>query len=124
MGWYRADVARRLWRSGTVRGHRQRASTLTGGTNTVEADWGPSLTLPTDGWPAGSYLLRLDAESGAQRYVPVTVRSASTAGKIVIKNGVETLPAYNTWGGYDLYNRPSGAADYNHPPLALTLDPP
>jgi hypothetical protein len=124
MGWYRGDLARRLWRSGTVRGHRQRASTLTGGTNTVEADWGPSLTLPTDGWPAGSYLLRLDAESGAQRYVPVTVRSASTAGKIVIKNGVETWQAYNTWGCYDLYNGPGGAADYNNRSLAVSLDRP
>jgi hypothetical protein len=124
MGWYRGDQARRLWRSPAVRGHRQRASTLIGGTNTVEADWGPSLTVPTDGWPAGSYLLRLDAVSGAQRYVPVTVRSASTAGKIVIKNGVETWQAYNTWGGYDLYNGPGGSADYSNRSLAVSLDRP
>ncbi len=32
--------------------------------------WGVSLTVPTDGWPEGSYLFRLDAHSGAQRYVP------------------------------------------------------
>ena len=124
MGWYRGDQARRLWRSPAVRGHRQRPSTLIGGTNTVEADWGPSLTVPTDGWPEGSYLLRLDAESGAQRYVPVTVRSASTAGKIVIKNGVETWQAYNTWGGYDLYNGPGGTADYSNRSLAVSLDRP
>jgi hypothetical protein len=124
MGWYSGDQARRVWRSGAVRGHRQRASTLTGGTNTVEAVWGPSLTVPTDGWPAGCYLLRLDAESGAQRYVPVTVRSASTAGKIVIKNGIETWQAYNTWGGYDLYNGPGGTADYSNRSLAVSLDRP
>jgi hypothetical protein len=124
MGWYRGDQARRVWRSPAVRGHRQRRPAVTPGTNTVHADWGRSLTLPTDGWPEGSYLLRLDAETGAQRFVPVTVRSASTAGKVVIKNGVETWQAYNTWGGYDLYNGPGGAADYSNRSLAVSLDRP
>ena len=35
MGWYRGDQARLVWRSGTVRGHRQSPSTLTAQTNTV-----------------------------------------------------------------------------------------
>jgi hypothetical protein len=124
MGWYHGDEARLLWRSATVRGHRQRAATVIKPTNTVEAHWGPSLTVPTHGWPEGSYLLRLDAENGAQRFVPVTVRSASTAGKVVIKNGVETWQAYNTWGGYDLYNGPGGVADYANRSLAVSLDRP
>lgn len=124
MGWYGGDLARLVWRSATVRGHRQRQPTLIRPTNTVEADWGPSLTIPTHGWPEGSYLLRLDAESGAQRFVPVTVRSASTAGKVVIKNAVETWQAYNTWGGYDLYHGPGGPADYNNRALAVSLDRP
>src|SRR5260221_12186746 len=121
MGWSRGDVAGKVWRSGTVPGHRQRPPALTAGTNTVHADWGPSLTVPTEGWPVGSYLLRLDAESGAQRFVPVTVRSASNAGKVVIKNGVETWQAYNTWGGYDLYNGPGRAADYSNRSMAVSL---
>src|SRR5215831_2094869 len=65
MGWYRGDQARLVWRSGTVRGHRQSPSTLITGTRTVQADWGPSLVIRADGWPEGSYLLRMDAESGA-----------------------------------------------------------
>jgi hypothetical protein len=124
MGWYHGDEARLLWRSATVPGHRQRAARVIKPTNTVEADWGPSLTVPTHDWPEGSYLLRLDAETGAQRFVPVTVRSASTAGKIVIKNGVETWQAYNTWGGYDLYNGPGGVGDYANRSLAVSLDRP
>jgi N,N-dimethylformamidase beta subunit-like protein len=124
MGWYGGDLARRVWRSPPVRGHRQRKPALVKPTNTVEARWGPSLTVPTDGWPEGSYLLRLDAESGAQRFVPVTVRSAGTAGKVVIKNAVETWQAYNTWGGYDLYNGPGGLADYGNRSLAVSLDRP
>ena len=122
IGWYGGDLARKVWQSGAVRGGRQRASALAEETKTVRTDWGISLTVPTDGWPAGSYLFRLDAHSGAQRYVPLTVRSSSTAGKVVLKNGVATWQAYNTWGGYDLYNGPTGA--YDDRALAVTLDRP
>jgi hypothetical protein len=124
MGWYNGDQARLVWKSGTVRGGQQSAHTLTAGTNTVQTAWGPSLTIPTDDWPEGSYLLRMDAESGPQRFAPVTVRSASSAGKIVLKNSTATWQAYNTWGGYDLYNGPGGAADYDNRSLAVSLDRP
>jgi hypothetical protein len=124
MGWYRGDLARLVWQSPTVRGHQQGPAAVTAETNTVQTDWGPSVTIPTDDWPEGSYLLRMDAESGAQRYVPITVRSASTAGKVVLKNATETWQAYNTWGGYDLYNGPAGLSDYNNRSLAVSLDRP
>jgi hypothetical protein len=67
-------------------------------------------------------LLRLDADTGAQRYVPATVRSAATAGKLVIKNCVATWQAYNTWGGYDLYTGPG--AGYPSRSVAVSLDRP
>jgi hypothetical protein len=124
MGWYRGDLARLVWQSATVPGRRQNPAAVTGETNTVQTDWGPSLTIPTHDWPEGSYLLRMDSESGPQRFVPVTVRSASTAGKVVIKNSTETWQAYNTWGGYDLYNGPGGLADYDNRSLAVSLDRP
>jgi hypothetical protein len=107
-----------------VRGHRQRKPVLISPTNTVEARWGPSLTIPTHDWPEGSYLLRMDSEAGPQRFAPAMVRSARTAGKTVIKNAVETWQAYNTWGGYDLYNGPGGITDYNNRSLAVSLDRP
>ena len=93
MGWYHGDQARRVWESGSLRGRRQRRPVRARGTNTVRADWEPSLVVPTDDWPEGSYLLRLDADSGAQRFVPLTVRSAETAGRVVIKNAVATWQA-------------------------------
>ena len=93
---------------------------MTEKTSTVTTDWGASVTVPTDGWPAGSYLLRLDAHSGAQRYVPLTVRSSDTAGKVVLKNCVATWQAYNTWGGYDLYKGPDGSYDTVRMRSALT----
>jgi hypothetical protein len=124
MGWYNGDKARLLWTSPSTPGHVQPPPALAGGTNTVECDWEPSLTIPTDDWPEGSYLLRMDSATGAQRYVPITVRSASTAGRVVIKNSTETWQAYNTWGGYDLYNGPGGSSDSGNRSLAVSLDRP
>ena len=124
MGWYNGDLARLVWQSPSVRGGRQRGPSVRRGTNTVAASWGPSVTVPTDDWPAGSYLLRLDAENGPQRFIPLTVRSPSTAGRVVIKNSVATWQAYNMWGGYDLYNGPAGLADYDNRSLVVSLDRP
>jgi hypothetical protein len=124
IGWYGGAGARQVWRSGHVPGHVQPAPSLVSPTRTIQTTWEPSLTVPTDDWPAGSYLLRLDADSGAQRFAPVTVRSASTAGQVVLKNGVATWQAYNLWGGYDLYNGPGGIDDYDNRSLAVSLDKP
>jgi hypothetical protein len=123
LGWYGGDGAREVWHSGSLRGHQQNAPSFVDATNTVQTDWDPAIEVPTDDWPAGSYLLRLDADSGAQRYVPVTVRSATTAGAVVLKNCVATWQAYNTWGSYDLY---IGGPDqsYGDRSLAVSLDRP
>jgi hypothetical protein len=121
MGWYRGDLARRVWQSAPVRGRRQRAARVIQPTRTVTCAWEPSLTIGTHGWPEGAYLLRLDADSGDQRYVPLTVRSARTGGKVVLKSAVTTWQAYNAWGGYDLYTGPGGYADRS---LAVSMDRP
>jgi hypothetical protein len=122
LGWYGGDGARQVWQSGSLRGHRQNGPGFTDSTNTVHTDWDPVVEVPTDDWPAGAYLLRLDADSGAQRYVPVVVRSASTAGQVVLKAAVQTWQAYNTWGGYDLYIGPGQS--YGNRSLAVSLDRP
>src|ERR1700733_392652 len=122
VGWYSGDLARRVWESGPVRGLRQKPAGFIEKTSTVTTDWGTSVTVPTDNWPAGSYLLRLDAYSAATRYIPLTIRSSDTAGKGVVKNCVSTWQAYNTWGGYDLYKGPTGS--YSTRSYAVSLDRP
>jgi N,N-dimethylformamidase beta subunit-like, C-terminal len=122
LGWYQGHGARQVWKSNTVRGGAQKTATVTDATNTVATDWDPVLQIPTDDWLPGAYLVKLTAESGAQRYVPVTVRSQSCAGKVVLKSCVQTWQAYNTWGGYDLYKGPSGA--YGERSLVVSLDRP
>jgi len=123
IGWYHGDGARQVWESSSLRGHQQNGPGFTESTNTVHTDWDPVIEVPTDDWPAGAYVLRLDADSGAQRYVPVWVRSASTAGKVVLKAAIGTWQAYNTWGGYDLYIGGPGQA-YADRSLAVSLNRP
>jgi hypothetical protein len=122
LGWYQGTGAREVWQSPAVHGAQQKSPDMVQSTNTVYTDWDPVIEVPTDDWPAGAYLLRLDADSGAQRYVPITVRSASTAGAVVLKSCVQTWQAYNMWGGYDLYKDAAGV--YANRSLVVSLDRP
>jgi hypothetical protein len=98
-----------VWRSRPVAGVRQPPPRAVEDMVTA-AHWKPSITIRTTGWPEGAYLLRLDASTGGQRYVPITVRSSSTVGKVVLVNAVTTWQAYNRWGGRSLYQGPDGFA--------------
>ncbi|GAA3028134.1 hypothetical protein GCM10020000_00770 [Streptomyces olivoverticillatus] len=82
------------------------------------------MEVSTRGWPEGAYLIRLTSDAGDQRYVPLTVRSARTAGKLVLVNAVGTWQAYNTWGGHSLYYGPGGKDDYASRSLAVSCDRP
>lgn len=108
MGAYRDSDALQVWKSPPQAGRQQPAPVVQAPTSTVVAPWQPSLTVPTQNWPPGDYLFRLDGVGGGQQFVPLTVRTPSNAGKIVIVNAVTTWQAYNRWGGYSLYNAPSG----------------
>lgn len=122
VGWYRGAQARLVWHSDRVAGQRQRPPRLLPETRSVRADWQRTLGVRTDGWPPGAYLLRLDAEHGHQRYVPLIVRSAHTAGRTVLMHAVTTWQAYNAWGGYSLYRGADGA--YATRSLAVSFDRP
>ncbi len=99
--------ARQVWTSPPQPGRVQPPAVVQKPTNTVVAPWAPALTVDSTGWAPGDYLFRLDAP-GAQRFVPLTVRTPSNAGRVVIVNGVTTWQAYNQWGGYSLYKGPDG----------------
>ncbi|MGF1427545.1 N,N-dimethylformamidase beta subunit family domain-containing protein [Kitasatospora sp. LaBMicrA B282] len=108
-GWYGGARARLVWSSPPVPGVRQPAAVVHA-RGTAVAPWQRSLSVPTDGWPPGSYLLRLDAASGGHRWVPLTVESPSVAGTVVLLQAVTSYQAYNTWGGANLYTGPDGSA--------------
>lgn len=112
IGYYGGAGGREVWRSAATPGVVQPAPRIDGSTNTVECDWKPSLQVGTADWPPGDYLIRLVASNGAgQRYVPLVVRSTSTAGRVVLVAGVTTWQAYNAWGGYSLYHGLKGSSD-------------
>ncbi len=124
MGWYSGAQARKVWASERIPARAQPVPAAVGATRTVSAGWQPSLAVTTTGWPEGAYLVRLTADSGEQRYVPITVRSASTADRLVLVNAVGTWQAYNTWGGHSLYYGPGGKSDYANRALAVSCDRP
>ncbi|MFI9604411.1 N,N-dimethylformamidase beta subunit family domain-containing protein [Streptomyces sp. NPDC052043] len=122
VGWYGGRNARLVWRSGPVRGRARPAGRTLSATRTVRADWPRTLAFGTEGWPEGAYLLRLDADNGHQRYVPLIVRSMHGAGRTVLLHAPATWQAYNRWGGSSLYNGASGA--YATRSLAVSFDRP
>src|SRR2546425_4811268 len=113
-GWYGGAEAALIYRSQRLRGSVQQPSRLDSSTRTVLTGWSSSATVDTHGWPPGDYLFRLDAETGGQEYIPLTVRSTSNVGRIVVLNAVTTWQAYNGWGGDDLYNGPGGVVGFFH----------
>ena len=109
IGWYGGDLARLVWTSPVTPGRYQPAARIVPPGSMVVAPWPPSLTVPTRDWPPGSYLLRLDASTGVQSYVPIVIRSGSVAGRVVLVSAVTSYQAYNGWGGYSLYGGPGGS---------------
>lgn len=110
MGWYRGELGKLVWTSRSYRGHRQPAPALVASaTGTMAAPWSPSLSIDTAGWLPGDYLLRLDGAGHQRQFVPLTVRAASAAGRVVLINAVTTWQAYNQWGCCDLYEGADGS---------------
>lgn len=111
MGWYDATGGRLVWSSSPQRGVRQSPPHVIRATNTAQALWSPSTVVDTTGWLPGDYLLRLDASSGAQSYVPLTVRGPTARGAVVLISPVTTWQAYNRWGCCNLYTGINGGFD-------------
>ncbi|MGF7233888.1 MAG: N,N-dimethylformamidase beta subunit family domain-containing protein [Frankia sp.] len=92
-------------------GTLQPAAVMTPHVHTVTAPWRVTAVLAPASWPPRVYLLRLDASNGYGRYVPLTMRGRSAAGRVVILSATTTWEAYNAWGGYSLYHGLRGFAD-------------
>lgn len=130
IGWYGGVGARRVW-TGTFSAAWQPPKRTVdapiadaGGLAKAHVDvapWRRSITMNTRGWPEGHYLIRLDA-AAVSRYVPLTIRSASAAGRLFLVSGALTRQAYNHWGGHSVYHGPNGS--YAARALAVSFDRP
>jgi hypothetical protein len=80
-------------------------------TNTVDAgNWSvtDSWTIPSTA-VSGVYFAKLTTDSGNfQNMIPFIVRNDGTASDILFQTSDTTWEAYNSWGGYNLYQGPSG----------------
>ena len=109
IGDYDGGTGQLVHRSQLVRGERQADAVFQPlETRTVVAPWHVSLTADTTGWEPGFYVLRLRTTSGWEHQVPYIVSSPSAAGTIAVVVPVTTWQAYNLWGGYSLYDGPTG----------------
>lgn len=72
-------------------------------TGLIEAPWPVafSVNVPA-GWPSGMYLVKLQASTGEQAYIPFLVRS-QPAHPLLFVHTAFTDQAYNAWGGQSLY---------------------
>ncbi len=75
-------------------------------TGLVEANWQPSytITVPSD-WTTGIFLAKFTDANDLQTYVPFDVRGNLHSLYVAVTPDT-TYAAYNTWGGYSLYESP------------------
>jgi len=130
IGWYGGVGARRVWSGRFTASWQPPKRTVdsaiadAGGLKKAHVDlapWKRSVTMDTTGWPEGHYLVRLDAAT-VSRYVPLTIRSASAACRLVVVTGILTRQAYNWWGGHSVYRGPD--RKYASRALAVSFDRP
>jgi hypothetical protein len=127
IGYYGGLGGRLVWKSSEVPGRLQAPAQRDRVTNMVEAPWSPSLSVQLNAaFPPGVYLFKLVADSGPQRYIPLTIRDDRSTAAFVVQNSVTTWQAYNLWGGYDLYEgkNGSGGSDFEHRARVVSFDRP
>jgi hypothetical protein len=116
MGYYGGAGARLVWRSAEVPGLVQPTCPVTAATNMVSCDWSPSLTFVIDSkWVPGQYLLKLVGAGGQQSYVPLIIWDPASTATYVIMSGVLTDDAFNSFGGFDLYQGATSCAPQVYP---------
>jgi hypothetical protein len=109
IGDYDGGTGHLVHRSQLVTGERQADPVFQPAeTRTIVAPWHVSLAVSTSGWEPGFYVLRLRTTSGWEQQVPYIVSSPSADGTVAVVVPVTTWQAYNLWGGYSLYDGPTG----------------
>jgi N,N-dimethylformamidase beta subunit-like protein len=127
IGYYAGLGGRLIWRSTPVTGVKQAKPVKEPRTNMIEARWSPSLSVPlSSSFPQGDYLFKLVASTGAQQYVPLTLRDDRSTAAFVVQNSVTTWQAYNLWGGASLYEGANGygGSDPEHRSRVVSYDRP
>lgn len=119
MGWYQGLAGRQV-ASGATAGIRQSDCTTNSTTGMLTCPWNTSMTLPTDGWLTGIYLVVL-TKGSYQNWIQFVVRDDAKKDALVGMVPVNTFQAYNNFpegSGKSLYDFNSagpGVTDSTHP---------
>ena len=131
LGYYGGDGARLITSMHHSGADNQPNPIFNSATNTVDAgNWSV-----TDSWAipstavSGVYFAKLTTDTGNfQNMIPFAVRNDGTTSDILYQTSDTTWEAYNSWGGYNLYQGPSGtnsdrayAVSYNRP-IAMNVN--
>ncbi len=108
MGSYGGKGARLVWKSEAQPGVDQDGVGYLAETRTHYAKWKKSITLSSDGWQPGMYLIRIVGSNGYDWLVPLVVKSPEVADRLVLVMSDLTWQAYNTWGDRSTYTGPNG----------------
>ncbi len=74
----------------------------------IEANWKPSIVLPVpSSWTSGVYLAKFTDVNSMQTYATFDVRGNLNSTYVAVTPDT-TYAAYNTWGGWSLYQKEGG----------------
>ncbi|MFK4577978.1 DUF4082 domain-containing protein [Bradyrhizobium ottawaense] len=131
LGYYGGNGARLITSTHHAGAANQPAPLFNDPTNTVDAgNWSitDSWTVPATA-VSGVYFAKLTTDTGNfQNMIPFIVRNDGTFSDVLYQTSDTTWEAYNPWGGYNLYQGPSGtnsdrayAVSYNRP-IAMNVN--
>lgn len=107
LGYYGGPGGRFIVSSGSLSGTTQpTCPVIDVATRLVECNWSTGYTLPVGAdWTSGLYLAKLRlASNGKESPVFFVVRDDASNSKILFQSSGTTSAAYNTYGGYSLYD--------------------
>ena len=105
LGYYRGLGARSVASSTQLTGRVQPVPSPDPVTGLIECHWTDPYTLSIPGdWVSGVYLAKLTAQPGGQQnWIMFVVRDDARSSDLLFQSSVNTMEAYNAWGGKSLY---------------------
>ena len=105
LGWYQGLGGRLMMSAGTLAGQSQPSCPQDTTYGLIQCSWNPTLTITTSTtWTTGLYLAHVRrSDTGKDNYITFIVRDDSSNADILFDSNVNTMQAYNGWGGKSLY---------------------
>ena len=105
LGWYQGLGGRLMMSAGTLAGQSQPSCPQDTTYGLIQCSWNPTLTITTSTtWTTGLYLAHIRrSDTGKDNYITFIVRDDSSNADILFDSNVNTMQAYNGWGGKSLY---------------------